>query len=149
MMNMRSQSFTNAERTGFRSIAFSSDGGANWTRPVADAHLDDPQVQASIIRYSWPHGEEKGLLLFANPSPPISRERGKRVRMTVRLSRDDRKTWPVEGLIHKGPSAYSSLARLPDGSVGLLYEAGEENAYEGIRLARFLIEDLERGSGVV
>lgn len=152
MMNMRSQSLTNEERTGYRSIAFSSDGGASWTAPAFDKHLGDPQVQASLIRASWPsskgpqaHGG--GRLLFANPSPPIERERGARVRMTVRLSLDDGRTWPSERLIHEGPSAYSSLARLPDGQVGLLYEGGVEQAYEAIRLARFSIEWLERGSG--
>ena len=143
MMNMRSQSFTGAERTGYRAIAFSSDGGATWTAPTFDAHLGDPQVQASLIRYSWPDEEGGGRLLFANPSPPISPERGKRVRMTVRLSLDDGRNWPSERLIHEGPSAYSSLARLPGDSIGLLYEAGEENASETIRLARFSMEWLE------
>ncbi len=145
MMNMRSQSLTNRERTGYRSIAFSSDGGASWSAPRFDAHLGDPQVQASLIRYSWPDEPGGGRLLFANPSPPIQPERGKRVRMTVRLSRDDGESWTGRRLIHRGPSAYSSLARLPDGSVGLLYEGGAEQAYQQIRLARFSIEWLERG----
>jgi sialidase-1 len=67
--------------------------------------------------------------------------------MTVRLSRDDGRTWPAARLIHEGPSAYSSLARLPDGSIGLLYEAGEQQAYETIRLARLPLSWLERGDG--
>ncbi len=145
MMNMRSQSFTNEERTGYRSISFSSDGGETWTPPQFDTHLGDPQVQAGLIRYAWPGEEGGGMLLFANPSPPISRERGERIRMTVRLSRDDGRTWPAKLLIHEGPAAYSSLARLPDGSIGLLYEAGERHAYESIRLARFPADRLEDG----
>ena len=147
MMNMRSQSFVGEERTGYRSISYSSDGGETWTPPAFDAHLGDPQVQASLIRYSWPDDPGGGRLLFSNPSPPISRERGKRIRMTVRLSRDDGKTWPAERLTHEGPSAYSSLARLPDGRVGLLYEAGEGQTYDQIRLARFSIDWLEGGRG--
>jgi sialidase-1 len=137
MMNMRSQSFTNEERTGYRAISFSSDGGATWTPPAFDERLGDAQVQASLIRYSWPDEPGGGRLLFANPSPPVSPARGPRVRMTVRLSRDDGRTWPAERVIHEGPSAYSSLARLPSGDVGLLYEAGDQDAYEAIRLARF------------
>ena len=147
MMNMRSQSFTNVERTGYRSVAYSSDGGATWSPPEFDAHLGDPQVQASLIRYSWPDEPGGGRLIFANPSPPVSPERGKRVRMTVRMSRDDGATWASERLIHEGPSAYSSLARLPDDSVGLLYEGGAKQAYEEIRLARFSVEWLERARG--
>ena len=145
MMNMRSQSFTGEERTGYRSIAFSSDGGETWTPPHFDAHLGDPQVQASLIRYARPDEEGGGMLLFANPSPPISPARGKRIRMTARLSRDGGRTWPAKLPIHQGPAAYSSLARLPDERVGLLYEAGERHAYEGIRLARFPVERLEGG----
>ena len=146
MMNSRSQSFTNAERTGYRSISFSTDGGETWTAPRSDPHLGDPQVQASLIRYSWPDTGSTGRLVFANPAPPVSSARGERVRMTVRLSRDDGRTWPAKRLIHQGPAAYSSLARLPDGAVGLLYEAGTDGPYEGIRLARFSLEWLEGGA---
>ena len=146
MMNSRNQSFTNEERTGYRAIAFSADGGETWTPPQPDAHLGDPQVQASLIRYSWPAAGSPGRLLFSNPAPPVSRERGQRIRMTVRSSLDDGRNWPVERLIHEGPTAYSSLARLHDGSVGLLYEAGEEGPYEAIRLARFSIGWLDGGA---
>ena len=147
MMNSRNQSFTNDERTGYRAIAFSSDGGETWTPPGPDAHLGDPQVQASLIRYSWPGEGGPGRLLFSNPAPPVSRERGQRIRMTVRSSLDEGRTWPTERLIHEGPTAYSSLARLRDGSVGLLYEAGSEGPYEAIQLARFSIAWLEGGAG--
>ncbi|MDE2715586.1 MAG: sialidase family protein [Chloroflexota bacterium] len=146
MMNSRNQSFTNEERTGYRAIAFSADGGETWTPPQPDAHLGDPQVQASLIRYSWPGEGKPGRLLFSNPAPPISRERGQRIRMTVRSSLDDGRTWPVERLILEGPTAYSSLARLHDGSVGLLYEAGSEGPYEAIQLARFSIGWLDGGA---
>jgi sialidase-1 len=57
--------------------------------------------------------------------------------MTVRLSRDDGATWPVSKVIHEGPSAYSCLAALPDGEVGLLYECGEKTATDRIEFARF------------
>ena len=145
MMNSRNHSFTNEERTGYRSIAFSEDGGETWTPPEPDQHLGDPQVQASLARYSWMGGGAPGRLLFANPAPPVSRERGKRVRMTVRLSRDEGRTWPAKRLIHEGAAAYSSLARLPNDAVGLLYEGGTDGPYEGIRLARFPIDWLESG----
>ena len=45
--------------------------------------------------------------------------------MTVRASFDDGATWPVEKLIEEGSAAYSSLLRLPDGRVGLLYERAD------------------------
>ncbi|MCP5110956.1 MAG: exo-alpha-sialidase, partial [bacterium] len=139
MMNMRSQSFTNEERTGYRSIAFSSDGGETWSAPEFDKHLGDPQVQASLVRYDADH------LLFSNPSPPIQRERGQRIDLTVRLSYDDGETWPVARLVHPGPSAYSSLTRLPDGRIGLLYEGGAGKRYDRLILARFPLDWLTGG----
>ncbi len=146
MMNSRSQSFSNRERTGYRAISFSSDGGMTWSPPQPDPTLGDPQVQASLIRHSWAAGSSPGRLLFANPSPPVSRNRGQRIRMTVRLSEDDGRTWPAGRLIHAGPAAYSSLCRLPNGRAGLLYEGGEAGPYEQIRLARFSIDWLRGGT---
>ena len=39
--------------------------------------------------------------------------------MTVRLSLDEGQTWPIGREIDAGPSAYSALADLPDGRIGL------------------------------
>jgi hypothetical protein len=44
-----------------------------------------------------------------------------------------------------GPSAYSDLAVLPDGTICCLYEAGKEGPYETITLARFPLEWLGEG----
>ena len=86
-----------------------------------------------------------GKLVFANPSPPISVKRGPRVKMTIRVSEDDGLTWPTSRVVHLGPSAYSSLARIPGGQVGLLYEAGRFGAYETIRFALVSMPWLEQG----
>jgi len=42
--------------------------------------------------------------------------------MTVKISKDQGTTWSVLQNIFPGRSAYSALALLKDGSVGLLYE---------------------------
>jgi sialidase-1 len=110
-----------------RLVALSKDGGETWSKPTEDETLIEPVCQASITRYPG----DKGGLLFANPASK------KREKMTVRLSRDDGKTWPAAGLLYAGPSAYSSIAPLPDGSIGCLYERGEKGPYEEIVLARF------------
>ena len=73
----------------------------------------------------------KDRLVFSNPAAV------KRERMTVKVSGDEGKSWPVERVVHEGPAAYSSLAALRDGRVGLLYERGEKRAYEVITFARF------------
>jgi len=64
--------------------------------------------------------------------------------MTVRLSYDEGKTWPVSKLLHNGPAAYSCLAILGDGRVACLYERGDQRIYEKITLARFDIKWLEQ-----
>lgn len=146
LLNMRSQdahgkvTVKGRPRNGYRSISTSSDGGATWTKPEFDSHLGDPVCQASLIRYSTTDSPGPGPLVFSNPSPPIEPGRGSRIRMTVRLSHDEGKTWPAARLVHAGPSAYSCLGQLPDGRIGLLYEGGEKGAYETITLARFTLD---------
>jgi sialidase-1 len=60
--------------------------------------------------------------------------------MTVRVSFDEGKTWPVSRLIYEGSAAYSNLARLPDGRAGLLFE---RDGYKKISFVPFTIEWLE------
>ena len=120
MLNMRSYHGKNR-----RAVATSQDRGRTWSGLAIDEALIEPVCQASLISLG------KGRLLFSNPADT------KRVRMTVRLSRNDGQSWPVARLVHEGPAAYSSLASLKDGRIGLLYERGESRAYDVITFARF------------
>lgn len=116
---------------------------ATWTAIAQEQQLPCPKCQASLIRY------DDQRLIFNNPHPPApqaGKPSGARVRLTVRSSTDDGGTWPVVRLLHEGPSAYSSLARLSDGTILCLYEGGEKRAYESIRLARFNLEWLAAGN---
>jgi sialidase-1 len=125
MLNMRSYKANN-----LRLVSTSKDGGLTWTEPAEDKTLIEPVCQASIVRLPG----DRGGLLFANPASK------KREKMTVRLSRDEGKTWPVSRLLHAGPSAYSCLAALPDGRIGCLYERGEKSAYQTIAFASFTLD---------
>ena len=120
LLNMRSYAGKNR-----RAVAVSRDRGKSWDGQKADEALIEPVCQASLVRVG------KDRLLFSNPAAV------KRERMTVKVSRDEGKSWPVERVVHEGPAAYSSLAALRDGRVGLLYERGEKRAYEVITFARF------------
>ncbi len=64
--------------------------------------------------------------------------------MTVRVSRDACKTWSKGKVLHDGPSAYSDLTELSDGTVGCLYERGEKGPYENIFFARSSLSWLGR-----
>lgn len=129
LMDMRSYFGRNR-----RTQSVSRDGGLTWTSPT-DAHdLIEPVCQASLIRYSWPNLEESGKILFLNPASTSAREN-----LTLRASFDDGKSWPYRKVIHSGPSAYSSISVLPNGSIGCLYEAGANGPYE-----RIIFQVLER-----
>lgn len=106
-------------------VTSSPDGATGWTKPVFHDQLWEPICMASIVTHP------SGVLLFSNPhtlgldkdGQPIPGGRGKRENLCVKLSRDDGKTWPLSKTLDPGPSAYSDLAVLPDGTVLCLYEA--------------------------
>ncbi|MGE3314876.1 MAG: PVC-type heme-binding CxxCH protein [Planctomycetaceae bacterium] len=119
------------EKGGMRAVATSKDGGETWSELTFDPALIEPVCQASLIGIGAA-GTEPGGLVYSNPASKKERRD-----LTVRLSRDDGKTWPRSRVLHKGPAAYSCLAGLTDGAIGCLFEAGEKNAYERIEFARF------------
>lgn len=108
-----------------RAVARSYDGGETWSEVAWDEALVEPVCQAGLL--SLPDGG----VLFSNPAA-VTRQN-----LTVRLSRDGCHRWPVAWTLHGGPSAYSDLARAPDGAICCLYERGSEHPYETIILARF------------
>lgn len=122
MLNMRTYMGNNR-----RLVAISKDGGETFTKPVEDKELVEPVCQGSILRLPG----DGGGLLFSNPASL------KRENLTVRLSRDEGKTWTQSCVLHTGPAAYSCLTVLPNGEIGCLYERGEKTPYECIAFARF------------
>lgn len=143
LLNMRMQTF----RKGYRGIAYSEDGGETWIDFEHDNNLPGPRCQASFLRYTMGNKEGKNRLLFSNPLPPEppSEKKGRRVNLTVRLSYNEGKTWPIKKSLHQGPCAYSCLVVLPDGKIGCLYEKGEKGRYEKITFAKFSLEWLTDG----
>ena len=124
-----------------RYYSISRDGGRTWTDPVRDEALLDTACQASILRHPFrQRGRDRDPILFANAASGFQN----RVNMTVRLSFDDGRTWPVARTVHPGPSAYCCLVSLPDGTIGLLYEGGGW-VYQRINFARFDLEWLKQG----
>jgi sialidase-1 len=129
-----------------RGVATSRDGGSTWSAVRWDRALNECPCQASLVRYSFAEKEKKDRILFANPDN--SGEKFgilDRTKLTVRMSYDEGQTWPVKKLIHAGPSSYSTMVRLPDGNIGLLFEGGEKHRREWIKFVRFSIEWLTDG----
>lgn len=80
-------------------------------------------AQAGTQIYSAPHTLGRDAA-----GKEIPAARGKRENLSIKLSRDDGATWPVSRTLDAGPSAYSDLAVLPDGTVICLYEKGADIA---------------------
>lgn len=152
MLNMRNDS-----RANRRAVAFSPDGATHWTRPVFDDQLKEPICMASLCRLSKKGEQDRDRLLFANPdnllrggregAPGTMRDRKN---LTVKLSYDEGKTWPVARTLEPGTSAYSDLAVGPDGTIYCLYERGSTDgkdhfATRTLTLARFNLEWLSDG----
>jgi sialidase-1 len=113
LLNMRS--YAGQHR---RAIAYSHDDGLTWSPVRLDPALIEPVCEASFIRHTLARNAGRNRLLFSNPADTV------RDRLTVRLSYDEGKTWPVARLVNEGFSEYSSLAVLRDGTIGLLYTRG-------------------------
>ena len=148
LFNTRTESVTHR-----RLITTSTDGATNWSAPRFDDELLEPICMGSIV--SLHHGHP---VVFANPGV-LERtmaggpgrhigpdERGRpfdRKQLTIRLSEDDCQTWSYKRQLEDGPSGYSDLAVLTDGTLLCLYECGVVNRmYDNryLRLARFNLD---------
>jgi sialidase-1 len=136
MVNARA--YEDGVPTGLRAVMvypFDAQGNISMTPGYLDPQLVTPTVASSIIRYGWAK-DGKGILLFSGPNHPRLR-----INMTVRLSRDDGKTWSATKIIDPGPAAYSDMVVQNDGLIGLLYERGNEG---GIYYTSFSLGWLEK-----
>jgi len=122
----------NSRARGVRKVAMSSDGGVSYAGLHDDSTLVDPGNNGAIIRVDTRAKQASARahwLLFSNTDHPTER-----IQLTLKLSCDDGVTWAFAQVIEPGPSAYSTLAILPDGNLGLLYERGD---YEWISFRTF------------
>ncbi|MEO8564121.1 MAG: exo-alpha-sialidase, partial [bacterium] len=128
MQNIRSY----AKEVSHRLVAISHDGGVHFDSAMVDRQLPDPRNNADIVRVApdaAPATREAQMLLFSNTADEAHRRN-----LTVRLSCDSGRSWPVSKVVEPGLAMYSVMARLRDGTFGLLYENGED---EGLTFARF------------
>lgn len=150
LLNVRSES--EAHR---RLVMRSPDGATRWSTPRFDEALLEPICMASIVRYSARPAADRDVIVFANPHN-LDRLDGKaaegksrdRRNLSVKLTYDEGRTWPVNRTLEAGYGAYSDLAVLPDGTILCLYERGREadsekkkaTSYAFLTLARFNLE---------
>ncbi len=125
------------QMTGCRAWCISSNGGETFTQFGYDKTLIESRVHAGVTRYSSAH-DGVSRILFCNPATREGRHS-----MTVRVSYDECKTWPVSRVIDRGFTAYSDICVANDGTILCAYEAVE--GYKEIKLARLNLRWLEAG----
>ena len=126
----------------YRRVGWSNDGGLSFSPMVRDAGLPEPVCEGSVCRFTL---GDRNRVLFSNPN---GRE-WERFHLTVRMSYDECRSWPVRKIIHNFPSSYSDLCIAKDGTICCLYEKGGKGGvsyYSGIiTFARFDLEWLTDG----
>ncbi|GAA0604420.1 hypothetical protein GCM10009534_43990 [Kribbella sandramycini] len=109
--------------------AWSSDGGVTLDAPYAGIpEVTAPGIQGNVL--TLPDGR---LLLSTPTDPAVRRE------LTIFVSSDAGATWEPGLVVHPGMAGYSDLTLLPDGSVGVFYEAGETSSFAALRFATFAL----------
>ena len=135
-LNARNQAGSHQRR-----VAVSSDGARTWSPLADDAVLVEPRCQASLIRHAVSADPAMDLLLFSNPASASRRTNG-----TVRLSRDEGRTWSASRVIYPGSFAYSCLVSLDAKTIGCLFERDD---YARISFLRFPLDSLDTNAAVM
>lgn len=114
----------------------SKDQGESWSQQLEyDTALVGRACDIGLISYS----RKSRVLLISQP-----RDLKNRKDLTIRLSKDEGKSWITRKLIEKGGATYSDLAILPDKSVICLYgHGGTAHMPRKVSLARFNLLWLE------
>ena len=162
-INCRNQFFEKGHDPYFRRVGWSSDGGLSFSPLVKDAGLSETVCEGSICRYTLAGDEaargvenrsdpgaaivsDRNRVLFSNPG---TGKQGDRRLMTVRMSYDECRSWPVSKVICATGSSYSDLCIAPNGAICCLYEKGSKGGvsfYSGdIIFAKFDLEWLTDG----
>lgn len=136
LMNARTIHGHGAHRT----LVMSKDRGTTW-QPARDlAPLIENNCQGAILRVPREGSTGQSDWIFAHPLAPD------RTDVHAWISEDAGKSWPAAQKLWSGPSAYTALASLPGGSIGMLVECGATDVYEQIVFVRFATTWLKAGS---
>jgi sialidase-1 len=131
---------------GYRSWAISRDGGETFSEFGVDPALVEGRCHASLALYNHPDGDEPGRILFLNPAAfdNVRQDPAPRHHMTVRLSYDDGKTWPISKCLWEGNGGYSDMIVLEDGTILCGFEVSRTGfARDEVMLCRFNMAWLE------
>ncbi len=98
-------------------VATSTDFGQTWNDTLETYDIAEPYCQLSVIHYGDVDGQE--TIIFSNPNDTGSRRNG-----TLRIGKveGDRITFTHSQVITPNEYIYSSITKLKNGNIGVLYE---------------------------
>ena len=97
-------------------------------------------IVGSVVRIEGA-ADGKSRLAYSGPGSSDTR-----ARMEVKLSLDEGHTWAKHGaVLWDGPSAYSDLAALGGGALGIIFENGDATFADRVSFARLELDWLEGG----
>lgn len=116
MLNMRDN------RGDFRSVAITKNMGKTWIEhPTSYRTLPDPVCMGSLLKATFNvKGVMREVLFFSNPNSSSERSH-----ITIKASLDLGETWPPANQLlidEKKSYGYSSLTKIDDNTIGILYE---------------------------
>ena len=98
----------------YRYISHSADGGETWPIGWWARDLPDPIVFSDMVSTA-----DGSTLLLTHPASDVARRN-----VSLFSSSDGGASWRLQVLMDGGPSQYSSLAMLPNGSVAIQWDSG-------------------------
>ena len=147
-------SIRNESKRHRRAFALSPDGSSHWTAPAFDDSLYEPICAASIVRYASSPQDPDRRILFSNPDSEVmvsdpQHPMPRRQNLTLRMSEDGARTWPIHRTVDAGIAGYSDIAVDRKKNIYVLYEEGSirgrDNINSHIVLARFNLSWLSNG----
>lgn len=101
-------------------LGTSKDGGVTWDNNVEElTFVKGPYSQVAAIHYGNIGSDE--FVLVASPDSHQSRIDG--TLYLAKVDENDNLIWIDKKLFNEGPSAYQSIAKLPNGDIAILYES--------------------------
>jgi len=131
-----------------RVFSVSDDGVTKWSRLRTARDISEIGCMAGFVRHSTIPVSDRNRILFSLPNPRNGSS--ERKNLSIWMTYNEGESWPVCKTLESGPSAYSDLAVLPDGSILCFYEAAnpsreQTSPYGFLTLARFNLEWLSDG----
>ncbi len=126
-------------RRGNKQVGISEDSGKSWKNAREDDELfdgppDDYGCKGALVRVP---GQETDVLLYSSPG-----RKDKREDITIKVSFDGAKSWPVRRMVRKGPGNYTWMAAGRPGtpSEGMIYLVSNKDWMARFNLA-WLLDD--------